>query len=78
MKLVGRYLLIAGKPMLRCYDLESENHQFTPIAVYDSIEIIFDCVLIENDSTVDNNDCRLLCAFMNYARARINDNLATV
>jgi hypothetical protein len=75
MKLVGRYLLIAGQPMLRCYDLESKHDGFAAIAVYDSIATIFDCVPTENDSVVDRNACQFLCALID---PRADDEFATV
>jgi hypothetical protein len=64
MKLVGRYLLIAGDPtrMFRCYDLESKNDEFAPIAVYDFTDSCFDCVV------EDSNEFQVLCALRNQPR----------
>jgi hypothetical protein len=72
---MGRYLLIAGQPMLRCYDLESKHENFAAIAVYDSIATIFDCVPVESDSIVDTNDPQFLCALID---PKANDELITV
>jgi hypothetical protein len=71
MKLMDRYLLISGRPMFRCYDLESKNEEFVPIAVYDSIKLNFDSV-VENE---DGSECQLLCALIDQPRG--DERLAT-
>jgi hypothetical protein len=74
-KLMGRYLLTAGQPMFRCYDLESKNEESTAIAVYNSTEFVFDCV-VEKYSAMDSGECELLCALKSQARG--DERLAAV